>query len=66
VIVTTRRGIGVDFLTEVWWETPTESPLLRMRLETNSLRVLQQMRGTIESVRFPVDTTVATRKRGGT
>ncbi len=63
IIVTTRRGISTDFATDVWWETPAQSPILRMRLETNSVEQLRKLRGTIESVRFPVDTTAASTRR---
>lgn len=63
IIVTTHRGISTDFATDVWWETPTESPILRMRLETNSVEQLRKLRGTIESVRFPVDTAAASARR---
>ncbi len=56
VIITGSRDRGTDFSVSAWWETQADGPILQLTLVTNSAEELRRIRGTIESVRFPIDT----------
>ncbi|MDZ7632639.1 MAG: hypothetical protein U5K74_15150 [Gemmatimonadaceae bacterium] len=55
VVITASRGRGTDFYVQAWWETEGDGPILQLLLVTNSTEELKRIRGTIESVRFPLD-----------
>ncbi len=63
VIITGSRDRGTDFFVSAWWETEADGPILQLTLVTNSAEELRRIRGTIESVRFPIDTTRVARRR---
>ncbi len=55
VVITASRSRGTDFYVQAWWETAGDGPILQLLLVTNSTEELKRIRGTIESVRFPLD-----------
>jgi hypothetical protein len=63
VIITGSRERGTDFSVSAWWETEADGPILQLTLVTNSAEELRRIRGTIESVRFPIDTTRVAKRR---
>ncbi|NJN36892.1 MAG: hypothetical protein HC794_07345 [Nitrospiraceae bacterium] len=62
IVITASRGNSVGFNVLAWWQTESDGPLFQIRLQTTNLQDLKRIRGTIESVRFPIDTA---RARGG-
>ncbi len=60
VITASRQSVGFDVL--AWWETEGDGPFFQLRLQTASLHDLKRIRGTIESVRFPIDSTRTSRR----
>lgn len=63
VIITGSRERGTDFSVSAWWETEADGPILQLTLVTNSAAELRRIRGTIESVRFPIDTMRIAKRR---
>ncbi len=63
VIITGSRSRGTDFSVSAWWETEGDGPILQLTLVTNSAEELRRIRGTIESVRFPIDTMSVAKRR---
>lgn len=64
VVITASRWRGTGFRVTAWWETETDGPFQQMELLTTSREQLKRIRGTIESLRFPVDTArVGSRRR---
>jgi hypothetical protein len=62
IVITASRDGSTGFSVQAWWETEVDGPFLQLRLQTNNLQDLRRIRGTIESVRFPVDSVRTSRK----
>lgn len=62
VVITASRASGTGFQVEAWWETEGDGPILQLTLLTNSTDELKRIRGTIESVRFPIDSARAAKR----
>lgn len=62
IVITAWRDGSVGFNVLAWWETEGDGPFFQLRLLTANLQDLKRIRGTIESVRFPIDSTRASRR----
>jgi hypothetical protein len=62
IVITASRDGSVGFTVLAWWETEGDGPFFQLRLRTTNLQDLRRIRGTIESVRFPIDSTRASRR----
>jgi hypothetical protein len=62
IVITASRDGSVGFTVLAWWETEGDGPFFQLRLLTANLQDLKRIRGTIESVRFPIDSTRASRR----
>ncbi len=63
VVITAMRWRGTGFRVTAWWETEIDGPIQQMELRTTSREQLKLMRGTIESLRFPIDSARVAAKR---
>jgi uncharacterized protein YebE (UPF0316 family) len=62
-VITGSRWQGTGFRVTAWWETEIDGPIQQMELLTTSREQLKLMRGTIESLRFPLDSARVAEKR---
>ena len=62
IVITAWRDGSVGFNVLAWWETEGDGPFFQLRLMTTNLQDLRRIRGTIESVRFPIDSARTSRK----
>jgi hypothetical protein len=62
IVITASRDNSVGFNVLAWWETAGDGPFFQLRLRTTNLQDLRRIRGTIESVRFPVDSVRSARR----
>jgi hypothetical protein len=62
IVITASRDNSVGFNVLAWWETEGDGPFFQLRLRTANLQDLKRIRGTIESVRFPIDSARSVRR----
>lgn len=62
IVITASRDGSTGFRVLAWWETEGDGPFFQLRLATSNLADLRRVRGTIESVRFPSDSSRSSRR----